>query len=172
MERDLFDVKKEAFLKKISINNEELQKIMEETTIQSLSYVWLEEKRKRLTASNFGYVCNKLPHTNCNSIIKKILYYNFDLSAMKCGRQHERDALDELNKLNIKVKPCGLFIDEDFPLLAATTDGLIEDDGILEIKCPSSCSNLSPEEGIKSRKITVWTIDRKTKTIQNINKKQ
>lgn len=170
MECDLFEVIKEAFFKKINLNSEERWEIMKETMIQSLSHVWFEERRKQLTASNFGSICNKLPHTNCNSIVKKILYNNFDSSAMKYGRKHERDALDELAKTNIQVNPCGLFIDKEFPFLAATPDGLIEDEGILEIKCPLSCSNLSPKKGIKSRKITLWTIDRKTKAIQNINK--
>lgn len=46
-------------------------------------------RRTILTASNFGCVCNKLPHTNCDSIVKKILYSNFDSNVMKYGRQHE-----------------------------------------------------------------------------------
>ena len=170
LELDLYEIKKDYFVKKLKLSKEERHKIMEETIIQRLSHVWLEERRKRLTASNFGYVCNKLPHTYCNSIVKKILYSNFDTSAMQYGRQHEKDALDEVHRRNIKTKPSGLFIDEEFPFLAASPDGLINDDGILEIKCPSSCSNLSPEEGIQKRKITFWSINKKNKT-QTVNKK-
>lgn len=81
---------------------------------------------------------------------------------MKYGRKHESDALNELDK----IKPYEWFINEDFLFLAETPHGLIEDDRILEIKFPSSCSNLSPKEGVKSRKIIVWIIDWKTKTIQ------
>lgn len=61
--------------------------------------------------------------------------------------------------------------DAKLPFLAATLDELIGENGIIEIKCPASCSDLSPEEAILSRKVTFWKIDRKTKTILDINKK-
>ena len=68
---------------------------------------------------------------------------------------HEGDALDEINKkLNVIVQPCGLFIDEGLQYLAATPEGLSDNDGIMEIKCPSSCSNLTSGEGFKNRKFT------------------
>ncbi|GBL82214.1 hypothetical protein AVEN_18860-1 [Araneus ventricosus] len=80
---------------------------------------------------------------------------------MKYGRKHEKDAVDELKKMGIKIKSSGLFLDENLPFLAVTPDVLIDDDGTLDIKCPSSCSDLSPEESILKRKITSWIIDKK-----------
>ena len=35
-----------------------------------------------------------------------------------------------------KVKPCGLFVSPAFPYLAATPDGVINDEEIIEVKCP------------------------------------
>ena len=90
---------------------------------------------------------------------------------MQYGRQHEKDALDEAHKRKIKTKLSSLSIDEDFPFLTASPDGLINDDGIIEMKCTSSCSNLSLEEGIHTRKITFWSINKKNKTTQSMNKK-
>ena len=163
--------KKTDFLDKLNLNETEKQNLFEETISQSLCSLWTEERRKRLTASNFGSVCNRLPYTSCQNLVKKILYSYFDTGAMKYGRKHEKSAIKELEKENIIVKPSGLFIDKKFPFLAASPDGLIEDNGIIEIKCPSSCADLTPEEGIHARKITFWTINRNTKTIDGVNKR-
>ncbi|KAG8227302.1 hypothetical protein J437_LFUL004851 [Ladona fulva] len=53
----------------------------------------------------------------------------------------------------LRVTPAGLFIDEDKPYLAATPDGLIGEDGVVEIKCPYSLEKMSPAEGIASGRI-------------------
>ncbi|CAN7988358.1 unnamed protein product, partial [Ixodes hexagonus] len=39
---------------------------------------------------------------------------------------------------NAKVQECGLFISLDMPFLCATPDRLLNDDGLLEVKCPRS----------------------------------
>ncbi|KAL0116395.1 hypothetical protein PUN28_009783 [Cardiocondyla obscurior] len=39
-------------------------------------------------------------------------------------------------KLNKKIKLCRLFIDNENPCLSASPDGLIDEDGIVKIKCP------------------------------------
>lgn len=56
--------------------------------------------------------------------------------------------------MKIKILECGLFIHPEHFYLGATPDGLIENDGILEIKCPSSLENMISNEGIKIGKIT------------------
>ena len=85
---------------------------------------------QRLTASNFGVVYNKLLHTHCDNIVKKMLYSNFELSEMRYGRMHEKDAIQEISKiLKVTVLPCRLFIDSDLSYLAPMPDGLIDEDG-------------------------------------------
>ncbi|GBN98515.1 hypothetical protein AVEN_192513-1 [Araneus ventricosus] len=60
---------------------------------------------------------------------------------MKYGRLHESDAVKYIsNELKIEVNSCGFFVKKEEPYLGATPDVLIGDDGILEIKCPSSCA--------------------------------
>lgn len=166
-----YELKKGIFLEKLSVDSVQRNKIMEDTLFQNLSPIWMEERRKRLTASNFGYVCNKLPYTKCDSLVKKMLYININTHAMKYGRIHEKDAIHDLKLKNINVQPCGLIIDEELPFLAATPDGLIDNTGILEIKCPASCSQLTPEESILGRKFTFWNIDKSKKEITGFNKK-
>ena len=87
----IFDSKKEEFLKNLKLSEAERKSMYQNTTAQSLSHIWLQERRKRLTASNFGAVCNKLPYTLCDCIVKKVLYSNFESTGMRYGRLHERD---------------------------------------------------------------------------------
>lgn len=62
--------------------------------------------------------------------------------------------LQILKKRHLVVIPCGLFVDEVIPYLGASPDGLIDSDSIIEVKCPSSASSLTPIEAIRSKKIT------------------
>jgi len=39
-------------------------------------------------------------------------------------------------KLKREIKLCGLFIDTENPCLGASPDGLIDEDGLVEIKMP------------------------------------
>lgn len=56
-------------------------------------------------------------------------------------------------KLNIAIKPAGLFIHKSLPYLAASPDGLINDDSIIEIICPPIIKEFTPEEAIDNGKL-------------------
>lgn len=46
-------------------------------------------------------------------------------------------AIEQLEKQeNLIIRPSGLFIDKEISFLGATPDGLIAENGIVEIKCP------------------------------------
>ncbi|KAK5643017.1 hypothetical protein RI129_009184 [Pyrocoelia pectoralis] len=106
----------------------------------------------------FGVVCRQKTSTGCKSLVGTILYPKpFHSAACDYGNKFEPVARSTLEKIiNQKIEPCGLFIDEEQPFLAASPDGLIGDRGLLEIKCPYSARDMTPEEGIKQRKITFW----------------
>ena len=88
---------------------------------------------------------------------------------MEYGRKNEHVAKLQLEKiLGAKISECGLFIDTKNYFLGATPDGLIGKDTLVEIKCPLSAANITPEEGIRLRKITLWKIN-KNKEITGIN---
>jgi hypothetical protein len=53
-----------------------------------------------------------------------------------------------------KIESAGLFTHKNKPYLAASLDGLIDKDGILEIKCPSSIKKYTPEEAIEKKKLS------------------
>ncbi|GFQ69161.1 uncharacterized protein TNCT_498191 [Trichonephila clavata] len=77
---------------------EEIKDIERKTINQRTSPLWKEERRKRLTASDFGAICKKLPHTSCEGIIKKKLYSHFRSSAMEYGESHEGGGVEKLRK--------------------------------------------------------------------------
>lgn len=148
------------FLDKLRLTEDERRLIERDTVDQSDSGVWLEKRRNLLTASNFGRVCKMLPTTGCESLVKTMLYSSFDCEAMAYGRKHEPIARHRIEEeIGKPIKPCGLFIDLEKPFLGATPDGLIDEDGLVEIKCPSSARTLTPDEAIKEKKITFWKID-------------
>lgn len=69
----------------------------------------------------------------------------------KYGIQHEPFAIAEFEKImKIKIQPAGLFIDEEFQFLAASPDGLLDCNTLIEIKCPSSISRMTPYEAIEN----------------------
>lgn len=58
-------------------------------------------------------------------------------AAILHGRQNESTARKKFEEVTgLSVSNCGLFIREDLPFLAASPDGLVGDDSVIEIKCP------------------------------------
>lgn len=110
--------------------------------------------------------------TGCENIVKNILYgTNIMAPSLNYGKENEVIAKRELqNILKELIRNCGIFIDEEYFFLGGTPDGLIGDDGLVEIRCPYSAMNMTPEEGILNKKIDFWTIN-KDGTIGNIKKR-
>jgi len=89
---------------------------------------------------------------------------------MQYGRKYEETARQQVAaELNVTIDQCGLFIDRDHPFLGASPDGTIDEDGLVEIKCPSSAKELTPDEAILQRKFTFWGINKKSKEIVGLN---
>lgn len=52
--------------------------------------------------------------------------------------------------MKIKIQPAGLFVDVELQFLAASPDGLIDTDALIEVKCPSTISMMTPNEAIEN----------------------
>ena len=53
------------------------------------------------------------------------------------GRTQEENAAKKFSEITgLDVLPCGLFIDKNYSYLAASPDGLVGQDALLEVKCP------------------------------------
>lgn len=159
LDKEQYDEAKETFLQNLVKTKEERDAIEKATVLQRDSSEWLELRRNMITASNFGKIINK-KETTGPSIVKSLLYKT-DLShvaSIRHGIDHEKIALDQLSEeLQMNIQPCGLFIDDETPYLGATPDGLIDEDKIVEIKCPLSIYHYSSlEEAIKNKKLPFY----------------
>ncbi|XP_060861867.1 uncharacterized protein LOC132938894 [Metopolophium dirhodum] len=158
---EAFAEKKTAFLKNlddVDIDEVELQM----TRGQSQCDAWRNEGRKRLTASKFGEICKMRENTSCKIKVHNILYkYPTMCKSMSYGIEmepHARRQFEELKGLDVRT--CGLFIDREFPHLAASPDGLIDDDEILEIKCPFVAKDTkSAIEAVENKLLSYCTIN-------------
>ncbi|XP_054257576.1 uncharacterized protein LOC129005927 [Macrosteles quadrilineatus] len=169
---EIYQIKKQIFLEALQRTEEEKMKLERGTLLQAGSGLWKEERRKLLTASNFGIVCKRRKSTSCAGLVKNLLYRDVQTPSMFYGRENETQALTAFEKkTGLTVSKCGLFVDKDIPYLGATPDGLVGDDCIVEVKCPASCSELTPEEGILRRKFTFWDVSRNKTEVEAINKK-
>nr|XP_034194852.1 uncharacterized protein LOC117611076 [Osmia lignaria]XP_034194853.1 uncharacterized protein LOC117611076 [Osmia lignaria]XP_034194854.1 uncharacterized protein LOC117611076 [Osmia lignaria]XP_034194855.1 uncharacterized protein LOC117611076 [Osmia lignaria]XP_034194856.1 uncharacterized protein LOC117611076 [Osmia lignaria] len=141
------------------------------TREQNDSDLWRALKEKMLTASNFGAVCLMRQTTSCAAMAKNILYPPpVDTAAMKYGRYKEHIARkDVANAMKTRIRTCGLFIDRDIPYLGASPDGLIDDDGLLELKCPQSAENLTAINAIETIRHLRNIFDKRD--IQEMNRK-
>lgn len=150
-----YKLKEGEMLLSISKSHEEIAEIQINTIGQRNSLLWRQERSVRLTASNFGNICKMRKSTHCRNLVKTLLYSQFfGTSATRWGEDHEIVAIKEFEEnYNYKVNECGLFIDENCNFLAATPDGLIGDDALIEVKCPSSSANYSPIDGIRQKKV-------------------
>ena len=106
-------------------------------------------RKGRLTASNFGCVLNAKRVTP--SLLKRLLGdYNLSrVKAVQWGVTNEPEALKAFSlKTGLQVTETGVWLDES-GILGASPDGLVEDDSVLEAKCPYTQRNLTIAEAVK-----------------------
>ncbi|KAJ8313214.1 hypothetical protein KUTeg_009233 [Tegillarca granosa] len=143
----VLDQKKQNFLQKhVNLTPDKLKIIEKGTRQQNQSSVWQNERRKRLTSSNFGAIIKKDPSKPVKKLVHRLLYGNFKGNTYtRKGLQEEAMTVIEyqnhqktnLNKI-VRHHPTGLFISPEHPFLAASPDGKIVEEGgetgLIEIK--------------------------------------
>ncbi|XP_039282190.1 uncharacterized protein LOC120350929 [Nilaparvata lugens] len=67
-------------------------------------------------------------------------------TAPRLPHQPAINAFQEMGE--IQVQPCGLFVDKEHDFLAASPDGLVGGDNLIEVKCPKSAENLTISEAV------------------------
>lgn len=156
-----FKKQKIDFINKLrKIDKDKLEK---DTREQAKSPLWFSERRKRITSSKVGKVCKMRPHTSCKKTVHELLYgeLNYKIKSIEYGRMMETVAKQKFEEIfKIVIKPVGLCVDENDPYIAASPDGLIEDDSIIEIKCPfSAITEVNMLEAVKNGKISFCQIE-------------
>ena len=145
---NISDIRKLKLLESLKIENETVNSIENKTKEQANCPEWFKRKN-RFTAS----ICNKLNSVKTNrglsTLAHNIVFERFTKKntlerKMDHGKFYEPIAISYYEKYfkshgyDIKVEPCGLVIDEQNYVLAASPDGKVilhDSYGILEVKC-------------------------------------
>lgn len=113
---------RKRFITSLFKTDEGRLQLAEGTKDQTNNSDWFKERRKRLTASNFGIVCNMKESTSCRGLVYSILYKgNIDNEFTRHGVTNEPVAKQALyERHGIKVENSGLYVDTQLPFLAAS----------------------------------------------------
>ena len=162
MDPETFQFAAAEFLENLQRSEQEKIQLEEKTRLQDENGLWMEERRKLVTASNFAKICKRKKNRDTSKLVQNILYSSRNLgniASIRHGKDHEDEAITVLENVEkIKIKKCGIFIHKRYPFIGASPDGLVGDDTIVEIKCPYATfkSEMTIEEAIIAKKITFW----------------
>ena len=134
----LFEIKDrvERIKKQLFITEEEVESIERGTCEQSNCQLWFDHRAPRITASKCKRALVR-KGTSPKKALSEILQYKSQVSTdlMKDGIESEPAIIEKYSKeTNVKVQKSGLFISKTHPFLAASPDGLIGDDKLVEVK--------------------------------------
>ncbi len=148
---------------KVRVTPENAQEIERKTINQAENEDWINERRKRITASNVGAIAKMRASTQRSKKVKQLLYNSFKgNAATHYGISNEDDTREKYitymkqhGHSNLSVEKCGLFVSTENPWLAGTPDGLVHDPdstqplGLLEIKNPYSVREMMISEAVE-----------------------
>ena len=137
----------------------ERELINKNTVGQSQNDEWYEQRKDRMTASQFHRICTRSqvsPSQNATALVTSLLGYKTvpDNAAMKHGRAMEFHAkqkyLNTMKKTHrqLKSEEVGLIIMREKPFIGVSPDLKVTciccGEGLLEIKCPYSIKETTP----------------------------
>ena len=108
--------------------------------MQSKSALWHKERQWRLTASKFGEICKATDKKDVDLLCETLLHPpKLATVAINYGKTYESIAIKKFEvERNLNVQKCGLFVNPDFPFLGASPDGRVNNETLIEVKCPYS----------------------------------
>lgn len=122
--------------------------------MEQRSAEWFKARKGKLTGSNIGAALGLNPWKTPDDLIRQMVreYHGADSEfqgniATSWGTNHEPLALlDYEMTTGNTVQECGFFVHPEHDLLGASPDGLIGEDGLIEIKCPFGQRDKNPPE--------------------------
>ncbi|KAK6191028.1 hypothetical protein SNE40_002778 [Patella caerulea] len=148
-----------SYFSRLKVNTFDCKAIERETRGQSNNNDWHIAGLGWLTASNFGTICKRKVNTPPECFVKTLMKYDvedYDGPSVCWGRSHERaarrtyESYQKKKHENFACNESGLCVNEHYPHLGASPDGLVSckccGEGLLEIKCPFTWRFTSPLE--------------------------
>ncbi|KAK3105393.1 hypothetical protein FSP39_024182 [Pinctada imbricata] len=116
----------------------EIKRIETMTRGQNSNVAWRDERSKRLTSSMFGRISKCTDRTDKGKLAKSLtLISEFKTPATEHGHKYEPIAINRyMQDTKTDVKESGLVVCSQYPYLAASPDGVINDNELIEVKCP------------------------------------
>ena len=117
--------------------------------MEQRSQEWLDARRGLLTGSNIGAALGVNPWKTPEDLIRQMVrdYHGAPSEfsgnmATEYGTAHEPLAtMDYMGKTGRHPEECGFYIHPELPWLGASPDAFVDDDRLLEIKCPFGLRN-------------------------------
>ena len=117
---------------------------LESRNMEQRSAEWFAARLNRVTGSAIGAILGLSPFATPADVMRRMVreYHGQESEfkgnvATEYGQQNEQNAIADYEmQSGNKVQECGFFVHPDFEWLGASPDGLIGDDGLIEVKCP------------------------------------
>ncbi|CAG2218740.1 unnamed protein product [Mytilus edulis] len=137
----------------ISISIEEAMNLENVTVRQFDCTEWFNQRKKRITASQFARVAKRKKQVNEKFLQSLFDPKKFSSAATSYGTANETVAKKQYAEKykDNHLHDCGLVVNPGFSFLGATPDGKLCSNGttgIIEIKCPYAVRDLKIEEAV------------------------
>lgn len=117
--------------------------------MEQRSEAWFKARRGKLTGSNIGAALGVNPWKSPEDLMRQMVREHHGAEsefsgnvATEYGTLHEPLALmDYFGKTALLVEECGFFVHPEHEWLGASPDGLVGEDGLIEVKCPFGLRN-------------------------------
>ena len=122
---------------------------------QSNCEQWYRERKIRITAFSFGVIINRRKELYPLSILKNLTGVNkkFTNDATKWGLENENKVISKYDTVfNKKVSTCDLIVNPKWLWLGCSSDGTVQVQKAIEIKCPSKFRDLNINECCHDKK--------------------
>ena len=150
---------------------EEAIAIEESTRDQANSARWFEERKTRITASNFHKIVKRKMAVTEKFVDSIINPKSFNSKAVSYGKKSETKAREVyVTTSGHHVHDCGLVVNPLFPFIGASPDAKICDNsltGIMEIKCPYSQRDSTINEAVSGADFCLENTENGKKLRQN-----
>ena len=117
MDPETFQFAAAEFLENLQRSEQEKIQLEEKTRLQDENGLWMEERRKLVTASNFAKICKRKKNRDTSKLVQNILYSSRNLgniASIRHGKEHEDEVIIVLENVEkIKIKKCVILLIRD-----------------------------------------------------------